>query len=301
MTFSSQVKKELCSVMNINQCCLHAQVYGLVLFAHFNNFMFSITTENKDVFSLYCDYLRNYLKCKITVNDLGTRKLTAYCEDEESKRRAFDKFGHSLNETTLRINHANFDNTCCIGAFLRGAFLSCGSVSNPKQNYHLEFVVPFKKLCSDLLKILSDLDLEPKYLYNNSKHIVYFKDSEKIEDLLAFMGAHNSSLYLMNVKIEKDVKNKVNRKLNFEICNIEKTVSAAAKQIDGIQKIQRTIGLASLPENLQNIAKLRLQNPEASLSELETLSEEKISRSGIKHRLDKILKIADEINTEEEK
>lgn len=300
MTFSSQIKKELCSIVNINQCCFHAQVYGLVLFAHFNNFMFSMTTENKDVFNLYCNCLKNYLKCKIEVNDLGTRKLTAYCEDEESKKRAFDKFGHSLNETTLRINHANFDNICCVGAFLRGAFLSCGSVSNPKQSYHLELVVPFKKLSTDLMKILSDLDLEPKYLYSNSKHIVYFKDSEKIEDLLAIMGAHNSSLYLMNIKIEKDVKNKVNRKLNFEICNIEKTVSAAAKQIESIQKIKRTIGLASLPENLHKLANLRLQNPEASLSELEKLSEDKISRSGIKHRFDKILKIADEINTEEE-
>lgn len=295
MSFSSDVKSEISKAENISSCCFHAQVYGLVLFAHFSKYNLSITTENTDVFSLYVSYLREYCGVEPIISKSGTKKMTAYVKTDADKTKVFDKFGHSFNEATLRINRANISDECCAGAFLRGAFLSCGTVTSPESGYHLEFVVPYKKLCTDLMKFLDELNLNPKYIVRKGNHIVYFKDSESIEDILAIIGAQDASLYVMGIKIEKDVKNKVNRKLNFEISNISKTVDAAQIQISSIELIESRQGLSSLPDNLQKIARLRLEYPESSLSELEKLLDEPISRSGINHRLNKIVKIAQDI------
>ena len=295
MSFSSDVKSEISKAENISSCCFHAQVYGLVLFAHFSKYNLSITTENTDVFSLYVSYLREYCGVEPIISESGTKKMTAYVKSDADKTKVFDKFGHSFNEATLRINRANISDECCAGAFLRGAFLSCGTVTSPESGYHLEFVVPYKKLCTDLMKFLDELNLNPKYIVRKGNHIVYFKDSESIEDILAIIGAQDASLYVMGIKIEKDVKNKVNRKLNFEMSNISKTVDAAQIQISAIELIESRQGLSSLPDNLQKIARLRLEYPESSLSELEKLLDEPISRSGINHRLNKIVKIAQDI------
>ena len=295
MSFSSDVKSEISKSEILSSCCFHAQVYGLVLFAHFSKYNLSITTENTDVFSLYVSYLREYCGVEPIISKSGTKKMTAYVKSDADKTKVFDKFGHSFNEATLRINRANISDECCAGAFLRGAFLSCGTVTSPESGYHLEFVVPYKKLCTDLMKFLDELNLNPKYIVRKGNHIVYFKDSESIEDILAIIGAQDASLYVMGIKIEKDVKNKVNRKLNFEMSNISKTVDAAQIQISSIELIESRQGLSSLPENLQKIARLRLEYPESSLSELEKLLDEPISRSGINHRLNKIVKIAQDI------
>ena len=295
MSFSSDVKSEIAKTENISSCCLHAQVYGLVLFAHFSKYNFSITTENSDVFELYLSYLRDYCEVEPVINDSGAKKQTAYLRTDSEKEKAFEKFGHSLKETTLRINRANITDECCAGAFLRGVFLACGTVTAPERGYHLEFVVPYKKLCTDLIKFLDELELNPKYIVRKGNHVIYFKDSESIEDILAIIGAQDASLYVMGIKIEKDVKNKVNRKLNFEMSNISKTVDAANLQVEAIEYIESKVGISSLPDTLQKIAYIRLENPESSLSELGKLMDEPISRSGINHRLNRIVKIAEEL------
>ncbi len=298
MSFSSDIKSELANIENLSSCCLHAQVYGLVLFAHFSEYNLSITTENREVFDLYVSYLREYCSVEPVISKTGTKKLTAYLKSDKDKEKVFEKFGHALKETTLRINRANIQNECCISAFLRGVFLSCGTVTDPERGYHLEFVVPYKKLSSDLVKFLDELELNPKYIVRKGNHIVYFKISESIEDILAIIGAQNASLYLMNVKIEKDVKNKVNRIINSEMSNISKTVNAANIQIDAIKYIDEKVGISSLPENLQLIAKLRIENPEASLKDLGGLMDEPLTRSGINHRLDRIVKIAEKMKSQ---
>lgn len=295
MSFSSDVKSEIAKTENLSSCCLHAQVYGLVLFAHFSKYNFSITTENTDVFELYLSYLREYCGVEPTVSDSGTKKMTAYLRSDSEKETVFDKFGHSMKEPTLRINRANISDECCAGAFLRGVFLACGTVTAPERGYHLEFVVPYKKLCTDLMKFLDELELNPKYIVRKGNHVIYFKDSESIEDILAIIGAQDASLYVMGIKIEKDMKNKVNRKLNFEISNISKTVDAANIQVEAIEYIESKAGISSLPDNLQKIAYIRLENPESSLSELGKLLDEPISRSGINHRLNRIVKIAESL------
>lgn len=298
MSFSSDVKSEITKIENLSSCCFHAQVYGLVLFAHFSKYNLSITSENSDVFELYLSYLRSYCGVEPTISDTGTKKLTAYLKTDNDKAKVFDKFGHSLSETSLRINRANISDECCQSSFLRGAFLACGTVTDPERGYHLEFVVPYKRLCMDFMKFMDEIGLNPKYIVRKGNHIIYFKDSESIEDILAIIGAQSASLHIMGIKIEKDVKNTVNRRLNFEISNINKTVNAAKLQVEAIEYIENNIGISSLPDSLQELAHLRLDNPEASLSELEKLLDEPISRSGINHRLSRIVKIAENIITE---
>ena len=298
MSFSSDVKTEITKIENISSCCLHAQVYGLVLFAHFSKFNLSITSENSEVFELYLSYIKDYCGVEPTISDTGTKKMTAYLRTDSEKSKVFEKFGHMLSETSLRINRANISDECCQSAFLRGVFLACGTVTDPERGYHLEFVVPYKRLCMDFMKFLDELGLNPKYIVRKGNHIVYFKDSESIEDILAIIGAQSASLHIMGIKIEKDVKNTVNRRLNFEISNINKTVNAANLQVEAIELIEGSVGISSLPDNLQVLARLRLENPEASLSELEKMLDESISRSGINHRLSRIIKIAEKIKTE---
>ena len=295
MSFSSQIKSELSLIDNINECCNHAQVYGLVLFAHYSGLDISFKTENPDVFNLYCKSIYRETGAEPRIITGKAKMMTAVIEGAEAKEKIRSCFGHSSKETSLRINYANFQNECCINSFLRGAFLACGSVSDPQKSYHLEFVVPHKKLSSDLIRLFNELDLSPKYIMRKGSHIVYFKDSESIEDFLAYIGAQNASLYLMNVKIEKDVKNQVNRKLNFEMYNLEKTVSASNRQIEAIEYIEKTSGLSILNDKAKLVAKLRKNNPEATLSELQKLTDNSISKSGIKHILDRITETADKM------
>ena len=247
---------------------------------------------------MYVSFLRNYCGVEPVISKTGTKKHTAYVKSDSDKEKVFEKFGHSLKETSLRINRANIQDECCVSSFLRGVFLSCGMVTDPERGYHLEFVVPYKKLSSDLIKFFDELELSPKYIVRKGNHIVYFKISESIEDILAVIGAQDASLYLMNVKIEKDVKNKVNRIINFEMSNISKTVEAANIQLESIAYINKKIGISALPDNLQSIAKLRLENPEASLKDLGNMLDEPISRSGVNHRLDRIVKIAEKLKSD---
>ncbi len=299
MSFSSDVKSELAKTENLLPCCFHAQVYGLVLFAHFSKYNLSITTENTDVFDLYSSYINDYCGVNTYISDGSNKKMTTYVKTDEEKSKVFEKFGHDLKEATLRINRANISEECCSASFLRGVFLACGTVTTPERSYHLEFVVPYKKLCMDFICFLEELGLAPKYINRKGNHIVYFKDSESIEDILAIIGAQDASLYVMGIKIEKDVKNKVNRRLNFELSNINKTVDAANSQIEAIEYIEKKCGINALPDNLREIARLRIDNPEASLRDLGQLMSEPISRSGVNHRLAKIVSYADKLKAGE--
>ncbi|MBO5859922.1 MAG: DNA-binding protein WhiA, partial [Clostridia bacterium] len=276
-----------------------AQVYGLVLFAHFSKYNLSITTENTDVFDLYSSYINDYCGVNTYLSDGSNKKLTTFVKSDEEKSKVFAKFGHELKEPTLRINRANIAEECCASSFLRGVFLACGTVTDPERSYHLEFVVPYKKLCNDFICFLEELGFSPKYINRKGNHIVYFKDSESIEDILAVIGAQNASLYLMGVKIEKDVKNQINRKMNFELSNIDKTLDAAKVQIDAITLIDEKIGIDSLPDNLREIAHIRVENPESSLRDLGLLMSEPLSRSGVNHRLARIVSYAEKLKSGE--
>ena len=184
----------------------------------------------------------------------------------------------------------------CLSAFIAGAFLSCGTVSDPKKDYHLEFSVPYYNLSKSLFTLFCEIDeLTPKYTNRKGYNIVYFKESESIEGCLYLMGATDSMYDVMNIKIVKDFRNRANRQANCETANINKMVNAVAVQLAAIEKIWKTKGKGFLEESLQSVAQLRYDNPDSSLAELASLYPGKISKSGINHRLKKITEIANSL------
>ncbi len=176
---------------------------------------------------------------------------------------------------------------------MRGAFLSCGTVTDPQKDYHLEFSVAHRRLAQDLVTLLEEIEglrIQPSVTRRKGSYVVYIKGSEQIADLLTFMGAPSASMALMQAKMVKEVRNYVNRTTNFETANIDKTASASARQVAAIHGLEETVGLEQLPEDLREMAYLRLQNPDMSLRELgEALS---ISRSGANHRIQRLMELA---------
>lgn len=183
-----------------------------------------------------------------------------------------------------------------------GIFLACGSVNNPEKKYHMEFVMPSLELCNSLgLLLIDSYGIVPKHVERKNHQIVYIKDSENIIDVLTMIGAQMSSLEIMNVKMMKDVKNKINRSVNCDNANIEKALGAAERQIDDIELIDATMGLDSLPDSLRDIARVRYENIDFTLKDLGAALDPPISRSGANHRMQKIAEIAQGIRKEKAK
>ncbi len=302
MSFSSEVKKEICGIEMFDRECLNSELYGLLLFGKsFSQHSILLTTENKYVCKRTALLLQNlYMPILEKQSTLRTRsheghlyKLSVVGEDDCA--RIFDEFGHSPSQVTLRVNRANLSGDESAKAFVRGVFLSCGSVSDPEKSYHAEFCVPHKNLSVDLCKILSEVtecSFTPKTVLRGGNYVVYFKGSEQICDLLTYIGAPISSMEIMGAKAVKQVRNKVNRQTNGEVANLNKVANASAKQLEAISYIQRTRGIESLPDDLKEIAYLRLENPEMSLRDLGQNLNPPISRSGANHRIQRLLEYA---------
>lgn len=235
---------------------------------------------------------------------ISRRKNTAYkvfLPDEDARARLLEAFGHSGRELSLRINRAMLENDCCMAAFLRGAFLSCGMATDPNKEYHLEFSVPYKNLANGLYTLLSEIPaftVTPSIVVRKSGYVVYLKEGGQIEDLLTYLGAAGASMELMQIRMYKEAKNDINRKANFETANMDKTYSASARQIAAIAALSDARMLDSLPEELQELARFRLENPDMTLREMgEALG---ISRSGVNHRLQRLLEIGTKLIEKQE-
>lgn len=291
MSFSQEVKNELLETEYEKSCCEKALLYGLCIFSKsFSVFGISIQTENERIARLFRKLIKKYcnVSCFIKSSPKG-RSFSVNIEEKSQCDKILGIFGH--NEVgSLKINHSNFDCPDCVNAFLAGAFLACGTVSDPKKDYHLEFTVPFSNLSKSLVTFLEEMELSPKLSNRKGYNIVYFKGSQAIEDCLYLMGASSAMFEMMNIEIVKDFRNKANRTANCEAANIERTVKASFAHIEAIEKIEKTKGLDYLKNDLMEMAVLRKENPELSLSELAKLSG--LSRSGVNHRLNKILEIA---------
>ncbi len=305
MSFSSKIKDELIKIDNMPECCVHAMAYGLLLFGRsFSSGAISLMTDNGNVAQKYMSATEKAsgILPECSVSEAG--KYTLDIADAEDRMRVLSKFSMSGRERTLRIDRGNLINetvneeeslSCCDGAFLRGAFLSCGTASDPNKSYHIEFVVPFKTLSMDLLKMLTDYGLKAKHMVRRYVNVIYIKDSESIEDLLTIMGACNSAMEIMNIKIYKDIRNLTNRRNNFENANFSRTVDAAYDQLHAIMLLEEKGIIPSLDGDLRQIAELRLEHPDSSLSELGELCEPKMSRSAVNYRLKRLISLSDEI------
>ncbi len=297
MSFSQDVKSELALLTDLSDCCMKAEAYGMLLFGkYYSQSRIGFFTENKNVADAYVTFCKEYCKVKTRTVRTKAGNYSISIPLQSDIVKVMKSFGQSRQNITLRINRANFEDDCCYASFLRGVFLSCGTIADPMKNYHLEFVIPFLKLTNDFATLLGDMGLSPKIVERGNAYVVYFKDSENIEDFLTIIGAASSSLELMGVKMMKDVRNRINRKVNFETANISRTVNAAMTQIAAIEKIENTKGLSWLPEQLREIALIRKENPDMSLDEIKNELGGEISRSGVNHRLNRLIKISKELD-----
>ena len=294
MSFTAGVKNELASLAFESECCKRSFVYGFLLYGKsFTARSVSCATDYAEVMQAFERTIAETSGVKTTVTRLRSGKYVLKIPAAEDRKRIIEYFDHAVNSISLRINRGVFEDDECYGSFLRGVFLSCGSIANPDKNYHLEFVIPFHNLSLDLLKILTDFGLKAKLILRKYSYVVYLKDSESIEDLLTLMGAVNSSLELMGIKIQKDVRNKINRQMNFESANRSRSIEAGLAQVEAIEIIEKKQGLDSLSDELKEVAILRRENPDMSLKQLGENLTVPISRSGVNHRLMKIMEIAD--------
>lgn len=300
MSFSYSVKKELCSIITDKDkkyCCL----YGMLLFCKsFAPDSIVFQTEN----DLVCGLFRRIAddvtggsgitEVAVTQKKNGVSLYSISIPVERYREEIIFRYRISSRTLIHRIQPDIIDRNS-VFAFIAGAFLSCGSITEPIKEYHLEFAVPYYDLTQDLLSLLTSVGINAKYTERKSLYVIYLKGSESIEDLLTLMGATMSSIDLMNVKIYKDVRNKANRIANCDSANIERTLQASDKHIADIEYISKTIGLENLPADLINIAEVRMEYPEMSLRELGEALDKPVGRSGANHRLKKISEIADKL------
>lgn len=299
MSFSSEAKKEIAAALPDKPCCRAAQVYGMLEFGHaFSGDEISLQTELEEVAGIYDRLVSRVCGVNKPERETLQRRTTLYqvtFSDETARHKMLDTFGHTAGEVSLRLNRANLDCDGCARAFLRGAFLVCGAVTDPQHDYHLEFAVPHYNLSRDLTALLREVEFPAKTVTRGGQYIVYIKESERIEDLLTYLGATKAALEMMGVKMVKSIRNDTNRRTNCENANIDKTVQAAGTQMDALRRIEETCGLSALPEDLRAVARVRLEHPELSLRDLGAAMEPPLSRSGVNHRLQRIIKFAEEL------
>ena len=299
MSFAANLKDELCKDVPEEESAIHALLYGFLIFSHkFNADEISFSVVHEPTARLFAEALATHcgISAKIIFHERARGTLYKVSVEKASERRkVLEAFYHVPKEPTLRINRANIENEEDVPYFLRGAYLVCGSLTDPNKEYHLEFGVSYMNLCKDLLALVGEVLPQPKSAVRRGSYIVYYKESENIEDMLTYIGAVLSSLEMMNIKIEKDIKNRVNRRMNCDNANMDKTLNASLSQVADIKYIFEQKSESFLPEELYQVAKLRLENPEMSLRELCESVEPPLSRSGMNHRLKKISEIANNI------
>ena len=311
MSFSKETKSEMCRAGVSADSCRHSLVYGMVLFSRvFSPSAVSLTTESSSVATLYSSMLSSLTSVIVDTSVALTRRgsdrslYNISVPDTGDCEKIFDFFGHEKKALNLRLNRSNIEDESDLSYFIRGAFLVCGNVTDPEKDYHLEYVVPFKNLAGDLSRIISEtgiISAQPRIVMRKGSYVVYIKGSDSIADMLTYMGAPMASLEVVQKKIYRSVRNKVNRKINSETANLKKTADAAAKQLRAIEVIRKKRGLGYLSDELRELAELREENPEYNLRELGEALSVPISRSGVNHRLKRLIEIAGELKEEDKR
>lgn len=307
MSFSQQVKEELAGVYSSSRHCQLAEIAAIVEFCgkiveEEGRTVIKIQTENKTVARKYFTLVRKAFNIysDVVVRLNGRQGKVFIYILEVSGERNVQNLRKTLKYENDITSPLLLKNNCCKRAFLRGAYASVGSMSAPEKGYHLEFVCVRESQAEQLVSILQDFSLDGKIVLRKKYYVVYLKESEGIVDLLNVIEAHKALMELENLRILKEVRNSVNRRVNCEAANITKTVNAAAKQVEDILFIKEHYGLKKLPDNLQEIAQVRLENPDVALKELGQLLEPPVGKSGVNHRLRKLTELARRLKVQEE-
>ena len=290
-TFAQKVKTELCEPRVERKCCAVAEAYGVLLYAHsFSPRSVRIRTASDEFAGRLPHLFRRAFGIDFDEPEAqrGVKHLFAI-QDPDKLKTIFDAFGNDMASPSLHINFGVIEEPCCKASFVRGAFLAGGSVTDPAKRYHLELATTHYSVSREAYSVLLEMGFSPKEAQRKGEHLLYFKKSEHIEDLLTTIGAPVCAMDVMSAKIEKDMKNSINRKVNCDSANADKVVEAAARQMEAIRRIDKLYGLDSLPDKLQEAALLRYANPEASLADLAMLSYPPVSKSCLSHRLKKLL------------
>lgn len=297
-SFSSRVKKEISQIYPAARHCLLSELAAFVnQLASIKNEKLVFYTENVLVAQKIYGLLAKVFDIKgelIIQKNVHFRKHGFIIEISEKKDIQRIIQGTS-SQPEKKIDPLLIKSTCCKRAYIRGAFLASGSMTDPKRNYHLEFVLDTEMYATELMQVLCYFNLSPKIVERKSRFVLYLKEGDQIVDALNIMGAHVLLLELENLRIIKGMRNDVNRLVNCETANLKKTVTAAVKQIEDIHFIDAKEGLEKLPPHLYETAILRLELPEASLKELGERMDPPVSKSGINHRLRNISKWAKEV------
>ena len=312
MSFSSSVKDELSRQMPGARHCQIAEtaailsLCGRVKISASDHFWIEIHTENVAVARKYFTLLKKTFNIRTDVSirsgiNPGRSRtyIVAVREHEEALKvlqavKLINSQGE-IGENLSLIRNVVLQNACCRRAFIRGAFLAAGSISAPEKFYHFEIVCPTEPKAEQLKNIIATFDIEAKIVPRTKYYVVYIKEGSQIVDILNVMEAPVSLMELENIRIVKEMRGSVNRQVNCETANINKTVSAAVKQIEDIRFIQSVAGLSGLPESLQEMARIRLERPEATLKELGEALEPPVGKSGVNHRLRKLSLVAEEL------
>lgn len=286
MSFSSDIKEELGRQYSKSRHCQIAELSGMIELEgridEQDGTMY-FKTDNPVLLEKYAILMRKVFELDIS------KPISK--EDTDRIMQTF-KWSRLEGATT---NGLILQNTCCKRAFIRGAFLAGGSMSDPNKSYHFEIVCHTLEQGKQLQSVMQSFDTDAKIVERKGHHVVYLKEGSQIVDMLNVMEAYVALMNLENVRILKEVRNTINRKVNCETANINKTVNAAVKQVEDIELIRERIGLDNLPDNLREMALLRLEYPEATLKELGNYLEPPVGKSGVNHRLRKLSAIAEDL------
>ncbi|MBR5942005.1 MAG: DNA-binding protein WhiA [Clostridia bacterium] len=290
MSFSSETKTELCELQLGETCCVTAECYGMLLFAReFSEREIRIVTESDAVAKRFRALCRTLFSVSPKTAQKSSRGKLEILVSGEDAERIFSFFGHDETQVSTRINYDIVLPQCCRRSFLRGAYLTGGSVTDPNRGYHLELASPLFNLSHDAAELMKTLGLSPKLTKRGGKNILYFKSSEEIEDFLNNVGATSSAFRFMDVKVMKDVRNRANRLSNCDSFNISRSINAGVEQAEKIRKTLAEKGKGHFPQELRELALIRAENPEVSLRELGEMLEKPLSKSGVSHKLRRIM------------
>lgn len=287
MSFSSDVKEELGRQCSKSRHCRIAELAGILeLEGMISDGVLKLSSDNEllhEKFLTLIDKIFGF-DAESGLNRNQSREVICTL-----------RFNDNAEINEQRTDGLLVQQTCCKRAFIRGAFMAAGSISDPNKSYHFEIVCRTMQQASQLQRLIGSFEADAKIVERKERYVVYLKEGSQIVDMLNVMEAYVALMQLENVRILKEMRNTVNRKVNCETANINKTVSAAVKQMEDINRIKEVIGFDNLPVSLVEIAQARLEHPEATLKELGTFLDPPVGKSGVNHRLRKLAEMAENL------
>ena len=294
-SFAGKVKNELCRVPVQRLCCARAEAYGVLLYGNpFSPTEVRLITESADFAARLPRLFQRAFGLKFDrLPEEERGKLIFGITDRSKLDRIINQLGYDPRQNlVLHVNFGLLEDECCRTAFLRGAFLAGGSVTDPEKRYHLELDTGHAQASREVATLLTEMGFLPHSVRRGGSSVIYFKQSEHIEDLLTTIGAPAAAMDIMTAKVDKEIRNGANRAMNCDMANVNKTIDAALEQKNAIQRLQENGRLERLPEKLRQTALLRLQYPEMSLSQLAEKCDPPVTKSCMNHRMRKLLEEA---------